>query len=396
MTEQKQSVHSRCVVIVVAAGRGVRAGGDVPKQYRALGGVPVLRRTVESLARSPHVDGILPVIHPDDKGLFDGAMAGGPATLTPVAGGATRQASVLNGLRALRDAPPRLVLIHDAARPGIDTALVERIVTALDDDDGAVPALPVVDTLKRSGDGRRCEGTVARDGLWRVQTPQGFRYDAIIAAHERAAASGAEDMTDDAAVAEAAGLSVALVDGSEENAKLTTDDDFSRAEKRLAQGSVFRTGLGYDVHRFGPGTSVMLCGVEIPCDRSLLGHSDADVGLHAITDALLGAIGAGDIGALFPPSDAQWRGADSTIFLARAGELVRDASGTICNVDATIICEAPRIGPHRDAMRRRVAAVLEIDTDRVNVKGTTTEKLGFTGRGEGIAAEAVATVRLPG
>jgi len=382
-----------CTVIVVAAGRGLRAGGGLPKQYRGLGGRAMVRRTIDALAASPRITAILPVIHPDDRELFDNALADGPETLPPVAGGAVRQASVLNGLRALAASPPTFVLIHDAARPGVDPGLVGRVIDALATSDGAIPALPVVDTLKRSVDGRHAAETVSREGLWRVQTPQGFRFEAILAAHERAAGLDTE-MTDDAAVAEAAGLSVALVEGSEENAKMTTDDDFKRAEARLAGAAETRTGLGFDVHRFVDGSSVMLCGVEIPHDRALLGHSDADVGLHAITDAVLGAIGAGDIGQLFPPSDPTWKGANSEIFLRKARDLVDEAGGELLNVDVTLICEAPKVGPHRESMRSRIAEILMIDADRVNVKGTTTEKLGFTGRGEGIAAQAVATVRI--
>ena len=290
------------------------------------------------------------------------------------------------------------MLIHDAARPFVDAATIDRVIDALATAPAAIAALPVVDTLKRQTDGSedgappRSAATVARDGLWRAQTPQGFDFAAILAAHRRFAGTA---LTDDAAVAECAGLAVTLVAGNEENVKLTTEEDLRRAATRLPPASETRIGLGFDVHRFGPGDHVMLCGVAVPHTAGLEGHSDADVGLHALTDALLGAIAAGDIGQHFPPSDPQWRGAPSARFLAHAGKLVRDAGAAIVNVDVTIICERPRIGPHREAMQDRIAAILGLPAGRVSVKATTTERLGFTGRGEGIAAQAIAGVRLP-
>ena len=331
------------------------------------------------------------MIHPDDRALYEQAVAGLDVR-TPVFGGDARQASVLAGLEALADAAPTVVLIHDAARAFVSAAVIDGVIDAvLATGDGAIPALPVTDTLKRGGD--VVEATVDRAGLNRAQTPQGFPYGAILAAHQRARE---EALTDDAAVAEAAGLAVRLVAGEEDNVKLTTAEDFARAEARLsgALGDV-RTGTGFDVHRFEPGDHVWLCGVRVPHSEGLKGHSDADVGLHAITDAILGALGAGDIGEHFPPTDARWQDAASDRFLAHAGELVAERGGTVAHVDVTLICERPRLGPHKPAMVARVAHILGLDATRVSVKATTTEKLGFTGRGEGIAAQAVATLRLP-
>jgi 2-C-methyl-D-erythritol 4-phosphate cytidylyltransferase/2-C-methyl-D-erythritol 2,4-cyclodiphosphate synthase len=299
---------------------------------------------------------------------------------------------VRNGLEALLARDPERVLIHDAARPFVDAATITRVLDALDDGPAAIAAVPVADTLKRS-EGTHIAATVERRDLWRAQTPQGFHYRAILEAHRRAA--GETEMTDDAMVAEHAGMSVTLVMGSEDNFKVTTADDLKRAE-RLVQGPAeIRTGLGFDAHRFGPGKSLWLCGIEIPFDKTLSGHSDADVGLHAATDALLGAIGAGDIGVHFPPSDPKWQGAASHKFLRHAADLVAKAGGAIVNLDVTLICEAPRIGPLRNAMVARIAEILGVPESRVSVKATTTEGMGFTGRGDGIAAQAVAAVRLP-
>jgi 2-C-methyl-D-erythritol 4-phosphate cytidylyltransferase/2-C-methyl-D-erythritol 2,4-cyclodiphosphate synthase len=286
---------------------------------------------------------------------------------------------------------PDLVLVHDAARPFVDPAIVSRVLKALETSPAAIAALPVNDTLKRASGGL-ITGTMEREGLWRAQTPQGFRYPEILVAHRSLAGAS---LTDDAAVAEQAGLSVGIVMGSEENLKVTTEDDLRRAEHLLGLGD-FRTGFGFDVHRFCAGDHVMLCGVAVPCDAGLAGHSDADVGLHALTDAVLGAIGAGDIGSHFPPDDDRWRGAASEIFLSRAGDLVAARGGRIVNLDVTVICERPKIGPHRSAMVRRIADILGLAPEMVNVKATTTERLGFTGRNEGIAAQAVASIRLPG
>ena len=347
----------------------------------------MLARTVGQLLACPAIDGIRIVA--EDGETYRSAV-GGFDLPDPTPGGATRQESVRNGLEAIaaEDGCAR-VLIHDAARPFVDAALVGRVLAALEHDDGAIPALAVVDSLRTGGS--HVAGDVARDGLWRVQPPQGFRFEAILAAH-RAAAPGA---TDDAAVLRAGGGRVALVAGDERNFKITTAEDFERAEQQLAASLVSRTASGFDVHRFGPGDHVWLCGVRVPHGFGLVGHSDADAGLHALTDALLGCIGAGDIGDHFPPSDPQWKGVSSDRFLAHARDLVEARGGRIDHVDVTLICEAPKVGPHREAMRQRLQALLGLAPGAVSVKATTTEGLGFTGRREGIAAQAVATIRIP-
>ena len=378
-----------CIALIVAAGRGSRVGGDVPKQYRDLSGAPVLRHSLAVFRAHPRVSAVRAVIHPDDRALYDRA-ASGFELLTPVNGGASRQDSVRLGLESLAEMAPAQVLIHDGARPFVSAPIIDRVLDALAVTPGAIAALPVTDSLKR-GPGR-ISGSVERDGLWRAQTPQGFRYAEILAAHR--AASGSE-LTDDAAVAERAGLAVSLVPGSEDNTKITTEDDLRRAARLTDAALELRVGQGFDVHRFAAGSAVMLCGVSVPHSHALEGHSDADVGLHALTDALLGALGAGDIGLHFPPGDARWRGADSAALLAHAAALLRRAGGRIVNVDVTLICEAPRVGPHREAMVRRLSEILAIEPGRCSVKATTTEGLGFTGRREGIAAQATATVRLP-
>jgi 2-C-methyl-D-erythritol 4-phosphate cytidylyltransferase/2-C-methyl-D-erythritol 2,4-cyclodiphosphate synthase len=380
-----------CAAIIVAAGRGTRLGAPLPKQYLPLGGVKLLRHSLVAFARHPRIGIARAVIHPDDRAHYDEA-AEGLDLLPPVAGGATRQASVRNGLESLVALSPERVLIHDGARPFIDAATIDRVLSALDRAPGALAAIPVRDTVKRSEAGR-VAATLDRSALWRAQTPQGFHFDAILAAHRAAAG---RDLSDDAAVAEQAGLAVVLIEASEENFKVTTTDDLDRAERLLAArlGDI-RTGQGFDVHAFGAGDHVWLCGIKVPHERGLVGHSDADVGLHALTDAILGALGAGDIGMHFPPSDPQWRGAPSDRFLAHALGLVRDAGGIIAHVDVTLICERPKVGPHREAMTARIAEILGLERRRVSVKATTTERLGFTGRSEGIAAQAVATIRLP-
>jgi 2-C-methyl-D-erythritol 4-phosphate cytidylyltransferase/2-C-methyl-D-erythritol 2,4-cyclodiphosphate synthase len=389
--------------IIVAAGRGLRASapGGGPKQYRPLGGIPVILHSLRTFLQYDGVGLVQPVIHPDDMPLYRAAVAevSSAKLLAPVAGGASRQASVLAGLRALAPHAPANVLIHDAARPLLPGAVIGGVLASLQGGVACLAALPVSDTLKSEADGR-VAGTVPRAGLWRAQTPQGFRYDAILAAHEAAEAAGREDFTDDAAIAEWQGISVALAMGSERNMKLTTPGDFAVAEALLAEGggradmTETRTATGFDVHAFAEGDHVMLCGVAIPHERGLAGHSDADVGLHALTDALLGAISSGDIGHHFPPSDPQWKGADSSLFLAHAARLVAEEGGRIVHVDVTLICEGPKIGPHREAMRARIAAILGLAVSRVSVKATTTERLGFAGRREGIAAMASATVQL--
>jgi 2-C-methyl-D-erythritol 4-phosphate cytidylyltransferase/2-C-methyl-D-erythritol 2,4-cyclodiphosphate synthase len=382
------------VALIVAAGRGQRAGGALPKQYQLVGGEPVLARTLRVFLAHPRVDHVATVIHPDDAALYE-AAAGTHAKLLPaVAGAETRQESVRRGLESLAAIAPGRVLIHDGARPFASAALIDRVLDALDDNPGALPALPVTDTLKRA-EADLVAATVARDDLWAAQTPQGFGYEAIRAAHEAAARTPAS-FTDDASIAEWAGLAVKLVAGDAANVKLTTPEDIRAADARLSQELTdIRVGTGYDVHALGPGSGVTLGGILIPHDRSLVGHSDADVALHALTDAILGALAEGDIGDHFPPSDPQWRGADSSIFLAAAVARVRDRGGLIAHLDLAIIAETPRLAPHRDAMRTRIAAICGLDPGRVAVKATTNERLGFVGRGEGIAALATATVRLP-
>ena len=375
--------------MVVGAGEGQRFGSELPKQYHLLAGMAVMRRSLLAFMDHPEVTAVQAVIHPNHHDLYDQAVRG-LALPVPVDGGATRQGSVFNGLESLASRAaeaPSTVLIHDAARPLVDHGVISRVLAALETSPGAVPALAVADTLKR-GDGQFVETTVDRQGLWRVQTPQGFRYQDILDAHRQA---GGEELTDDAAVAERAGLAVAIVEGSEDNVKVTRPGDMIRAERFLGAGEA-RTGLGYDVHRFGPGDHVMLCGVAVPHEFGLEGHSDADVGLHAVTDALLGAIGEGDIGTHFPPSDPQWKGTESDVFVRHAGELIAAKGGRISNIDVTLVCEQPKIGPHRAAMIKRMADILTISEHRISIKATTTERLGFTGRGEGIAAQAVATV----
>lgn len=384
----------RTDVIVVAAGRGQRAGEGVPKQFRRLGGQSVLARTLGRFIGQPGIRHIQLVTHPDHDEFCASAMGDLPGVLKPVAGGATRQASVRAGLEALAGDPPDFVLIHDAARPFVSARIIADAIDTAKLHGAAVPALMLVDTIKAVPETGFVGSGPDRGRLRSVQTPQGFRYDLILAAHR--AQIGNDDLTDDAAVAEAAGYRVASFPGDAANVKLTTPEDFLTAERNLMTelGDV-RTATGFDVHSFGPGDHVMLGGIAIPHEFGLAGHSDADVVLHALTDALLGTIGAADIGHHFPPSDPTWKGAASDQFLIHAAELVRAAGGRIAHLDATVICEAPKIGPHRDAMRERIAAIVGIPVSRVSVKATTSERLGFTGRREGIAALSAATVRLP-
>ncbi len=385
------------IAIIVAAGRGSRAGAGGPKQYRDLAGQAVLARTVEAFLDHAQVDAVRVIIHRADRDEYErtmGAFLTHDKLLSPVTGGDERQDSVRLGLESVGEHGPARVLIHDAARPFIDAATITRVIESLNDSAGTIAALPVHDTIKRAA-GDAVETTVPRDALWRAQTPQGFRYDKILAAHR--AAEG-QILTDDAAVAEAAGLTVKLVPGSPDNMKITQAEDFGMAElilERKKSHMEYRTGHGFDVHAFEDGNAVIICGVEIAHDKKLKGHSDADVGMHALTDALFGALGEGDIGDHFPPSDPQWKGAASRVFLERARERVADRDGKITHCDVTLMCEAPKIGPHRDKMRNALAEILNIDATRISVKATTTEQLGFTGRGEGIAAMATATVALP-
>lgn len=394
------TLYAETVAIIVAAGRGARAGAGGPKQYRPLAGEAVLARTARAFLDHPGVGAVRVIIHADDGELYAQAMAGlnsHQKLMQPMIGGKERQDSVRLGLESLEALAPAIVLIHDAARPFIDAATIARVIDGARAQGGAIAALPVFDTLKKSDGGAHplIGDTVSREGLWRAQTPQGFHYDAILAAH-RAAAGQA--LTDDAAVAERAGVKVSLVAGSPDNMKITQAEDFGMAEILLGRKksmTEFRSGHGFDVHEFEDGNAVILCGIAVPHGKKLKGHSDADAGMHALTDAILGAIGAGDIGDHFPPSDAKWKGAPSRIFLEKARELVAEKGGAITHCDVTLICEAPRIGPHRTAMRAALAEILNIAVDRVSVKATTTEQLGFTGRREGIAALATATVRLP-
>jgi len=388
---------TKAIALVVAAGSGLRVGGEIPKQFLTLGGKPLLRYCLETFLVHPRIAGVCVVINPTYRPLYEAATSG-LDLLPAVEGGATRQQSVRLGLESLVAAAPDLVLIHDAARPFLDVATIDRTLDALEGHEAALVAVPVVDTLKRAENGFS-GATVDRTNLWRAQTPQGFRFASILAGH-RSVADNGHEMTDDAAVAEATGHKVILVPGHEDNFKVTTPADLARAERMIettmpTSSYEYRTGNGFDVHRLIAGDGVHMCGVKIPCEWALEGHSDADVALHALTDAVLGAISAKDIGAHFPPSDPQWRGAESWKFLDHASKLVKQRGGKITHCDVTIICEKPKVGPHRDAMVIRVAEILGIERDRVSVKATTTEKLGFTGRGEGIAAQATATVALP-
>jgi 2-C-methyl-D-erythritol 4-phosphate cytidylyltransferase/2-C-methyl-D-erythritol 2,4-cyclodiphosphate synthase len=378
--------------LLLAGGRGTRAGGGIPKQYRKIGGISVLRHAINCFVDCTAVELIRVVIHADDQELYRSAVAG-LDILPPVIGGTERHLSAVNGLESLSDLGTDIVLIHDAARPFADRGVIKRVIAALANADGAIPALPVSDTLKRvASTDVLIEETVDRAGLWRAQTPQGFRFKAILEAHRQ---RDSDLPTDDAAVMEESGMLVRIVDGDEQNIKLTTEADLSRARQMLGKYQMqTRVGTGFDVHKLGPGDGVTLCGIMVPCDMSLIGHSDADVALHALTDALLGAIGCGDIGLHFPPSDPQWKGAASHIFVEAAAADIRKAGGSIVNVDVTIIGEHPKVGPYREEMRAKVAEFLEIPLDRVNIKATTTERLGFTGRGEGLAAQAIASVEV--
>ena len=374
---------STTAAIIVAAGRGTRAGPGARKQWRALAGRRVIDWTLDAFHHAPGIDRVMLVLHGEDIADFDA-----PPGVETCIGGATRAASVRAGLAALGAADK--VLIHDVARPCVTQEVIAAVIDALETAPGAAPALPVTDAVWLGQDGA-VAGTQARDGLYLAQTPQGFHYDAIRAAHDAFAGEPADDVE----VARAAGLEVRIVPGHEDNLKITHADDFARAERILRGKMDIRLGNGFDVHRFGPGDHVWLCGVQVPHERGLQGHSDADVGMHAVTDAIYGALAMGDIGRHFPPSDPQWKGAESHIFLSHAAALAREMGFTIGNVDCTLICERPKIGPHAAAMRARMAEILAIAPDRVSIKATTSERLGFTGREEGIAAIAIATLIKP-
>ncbi len=381
----------KTAALIVAAGRGIRAGGGLPKQYRTLGGRPVLARTLAAVEAHPRVDLVQTVIHPDDRALHDAAGAGVSKLLPPVPGGDSRAASVAAGLRALAArGDVGAVLIHDAARPFLAPAVIDRVTDALGEADGALAMLPAVDAMRRVAEDGTIGEDVSREGVHRAQTPQGFRLAPLLGAFAAAEAAGTlAGFLDDAAVAHAHGLRIFAVPGDPANVKLTTPEDFAMAERHLALPDI-RHGQGFDVHAFGTGDHVVLCGVRVPHGRGLTGHSDADVGLHALTDAILGGAALGDIGRHFPPSDPQWKGADSAQFLAHAVRLVGEAGFALSNVDITLMCERPKITPHSEAMRARVAEICALDVSRVSVKATTTERLGFCGREEGIAALASA------
>ncbi|WP_102107177.1 bifunctional 2-C-methyl-D-erythritol 4-phosphate cytidylyltransferase/2-C-methyl-D-erythritol 2,4-cyclodiphosphate synthase [Oceaniglobus roseus] len=374
--------------VIVAAGRGTRVGGPVPKQWRDLCGRVVLARTLDAFRGAPGVCHVVLVLHPEDMGLAPGYTALPEVSAVP--GGASRGESVRAGLEALERLGVERVLIHDAARPLVSQALIARVCAVLDTSPGAAPALPVTDALWQGAAGK-VRGLQDREGLFRAQTPQGFHLAAILAAHRNHPGMAADDV----AVAHAAGLPVAIVDGDEDNLKITTEADFTRAARILERTMDIRTGNGFDVHAFCPGDHVTLCGVRVPHDQALLGHSDADVGIHAVTDAIYGALAEGDIGRHFPPSDPQWKGAASHIFLTHAVELAAQRGFRISNADCTLVCEAPKIGPHAAAMQAEMARIMGLEQGRVSVKATTSERLGFTGRGEGIAALATVTLVTP-
>jgi len=384
---------TKCIALIVAAGSGSRFGGSLPKQYYKLAGETILRRSVLAFLNHPHVDSVRVVINPAHRDLYDEAV-GDLGLPEPVAGGSTRQESVLNGLEMLaKEDKPDFVMIHDGARPLVDAATITDVRKALDTYKGAIAAKPVVDTLKR-GSGTEIVTTVDRANLWQAYTPQAFHFDVILDAHKKCVG---KPVTDDASIAEMVGIPVLLISSNPDNMKITNPEDLDRATKILGQGyGDIRTGMGTDIHRLVPGEQITLCGVTIPHAFRCEGHSDADVGLHALVDAILGAISGGDIGKHFPPSDPKWKGMDSAHFVRHAVGMVTEKGGIISNVDITFLCEAPKIGPHREAMIKRVAELLEIQAARVSVKATTTEKLGFLGRGEGIAAQALATIRFPG
>jgi 2-C-methyl-D-erythritol 4-phosphate cytidylyltransferase / 2-C-methyl-D-erythritol 2,4-cyclodiphosphate synthase len=385
----------RTAAILVAAGRGLRAGAGGPKQYRMVGGQTVIYRAMQAFCDHPQVFAVQPVLNLDDSAMFEEAVRG-LRHEAPVAGGATRQASVHAGLEALAAEKPDIVLIHDAARPFVTSAVISRAIEAAGRTGAAVPTIAVTDTIKQVDGSGNVEATPDRALLRIAQTPQAFRFDVILEAHRRAAREGRSDFTDDAAIAEWAGLTVATFEGDPANMKLTTPEDFVREEARLgAMLGDIRTGTGYDVHAFGDGDHVMICGVRVPHSRGFLAHSDGDVGLHALVDAILGALADGDIGSHFPPSDAKWKGASSDQFLKYAIDRVTARGGRVANLEVTLICERPKIGPLRDTMRARIAEISGIDISRIAVKATTSERLGFTGREEGIAATASATIRLP-
>lgn len=375
------------VALIVAAGRGTRLGGDVPKQYQPICGAPMLVHTLRALLRSDHIDGVCVVINEQDQALYAAAMKliEDGRLLPPAMGGETRAQSVKNGLDQISEVSPRNVLIHDAARPFLSAALVNSLIDTLKDHEGAFPAIAIADALWNTSDGLR---PVDRDNLVRAQTPQAFRFETILKAHQ----TGSPDARDDVEIARNAGAEVVPVEGEEANFKVTTQEDLNRAEAAMTETPDIRIGNGFDVHAFEAGDAVILNGIRIPHNRGLKGHSDADVGMHAITDAIYGALAAGDIGQWFPPSDPQWKGAASDIFLKHAVSLAAERDFQITHIDCTLICEEPKIGPHAKKMREELSRISGLEMSRISVKATTSERLGFTGRGEGIAAQATATL----
>ncbi len=397
--ENKEKKSIKTIALLVAAGKSERMGGEIPKPYLHLGGEPILRRTIKAFLNHPEIDAVRVVIRREHHALYRRAIEG--LTLMPlVVGGDSRQESVRRGLEALSHWQPECVLVHDAARPMTSPELISRVIASLDAHKGAVPALAVVDTVRRAKDGIAQE-TISREGLFAVQTPQGFNYQTLLATHRQLAS---ENLTDDAALLEKTGVPVVIVEGDASNIKITTEADITMLEQAMTSDMETRTGMGFDVHALKPHDAdtpmsqqyIKLCGIKIPFTHYLEGHSDADVGLHALVDAILGAIGAGDIGMHFPPDDRKWQGADSERFLLHAYELLKARGGELVHMDVTLICERPKVSQHREDMIKHIAATLKIAPDRVSVKATTTEKLGFTGRSEGIAAQAVATIKLPG
>ncbi|NBX04204.1 MAG: bifunctional 2-C-methyl-D-erythritol 4-phosphate cytidylyltransferase/2-C-methyl-D-erythritol 2,4-cyclodiphosphate synthase [Alphaproteobacteria bacterium] len=390
--------HPKTIALLVAAGNSERMGSDLPKPYLQIGDKPLLRRTLKIFLAHPEVDAVRVVIRREHHPLYRRAIEG-LSPMPMVVGGNTRQESVRLGLESLHEWQPERVLVHDVARPMVSDALISRVLATLKTNKGAVPALAMVDTVRRAKDGIALE-TIPRDGLFAVQTPQGFDYQTLLTAHQKLQG---QSFTDDAALLEKIGVPVAIVEGDAQNIKITTQADIKTMQTTLSNDMETRTGMGYDVHVLKAHDSdtpvaqqyIKLCGIKIPFTHFLVGHSDADVGLHALVDAILGAIGDGDIGTHFPPDDRKWQGADSERFLLHAYELLKNRGGELVNMDVTLICERPKISVHREAMIDHLAATLKIAKDRISVKATTTEKLGFAGRGEGIAAQAVATVKLP-
>lgn len=391
-----EDVLTQNVVVIVAAGRGERLGTDFgPKQYRLLAGTSVLQHTINCFANHENIDAIQVVVHQDDLDLYQSLVNKHNKLLAPVIGGASRQESCKAGIDAIHNSNFTKVLVHDAARPFVAPQTITNVIASIEKGVGTLPATAIADTVKKANYDGVVQSTIPREDLYLAQTPQGFLLEEILSAHTQASILNPHGFTDDAAVAENAGLSMQLVEGNIDNFKITTVEDLHAAEEKLSMNSAIpdvRTGSGYDVHTLGDGNSVILCGVDIPHTQSLQGHSDADVGLHALTDALLGTIGAGDIGSHFPPSDPQWKGASSDRFIEHAVKLVQEAGGMIANMDVTIICEAPKIGPHRDRMRETVSRICGVELSRISVKATTNEKIGFIGREEGIAALASVSV----